>query len=272
MRPMIKKTLHMKNKQVKTLVCVILAMHCMTALATDAVTPTKRAAQAGSTFKLKAFNAAPRPVNQPNPTNLQELPPDTIQTIQLIGRSVLAAKHGESVDPNTAQVKSRLQNLRQSLDDVIKVDVEPVSGELTASSPTASINTDTNKNSSSSNKSNKFQTDHEAKQQQHQQNVAVLKQSISDLKADNQQRRQSLVGRDESTESEHQPHIRNLLDKSQAFTDEVDAALADNGPEHMAKLMQLRDRLTIKTLNDMKSVKTAAKETPTMSTITRHRE
>lgn len=226
--------------------------------------------------KLPSFKAPLSTINNPNPVNAQELPPDTIQTIQLIGRSVLAAKHSEVLDPNAAQVKARLQTLRQNLDEVIKAEQAPSSSALVLSSASTS---NASSNNASSNKIINKKTaqqslaEHDVEQRKHQQDVdqktSALKQDLSEIKADNQQRRQNLSNQEEN---EHQPHVRQLLDKSQSISDEIDTALADKSPERMAKLMQLRDRLTVKTLDEMQPAKTTAEETPTISTITRHRE
>ena len=224
----------MKNIQLKSWVCLLLTTHCIAVLAADTT-------------------AAARATNK-------ELPPGTIQTIQLIGRSVLAAKHNEIADPNAAQVKTRLQNLGQSLDEVIKADVKPTPGALRVA------------NSLDQNKT-KSTADHEVELREHQQDVDqktnTLKQRLSELKAENQHRRQTLS---ESPENGHQPQMRHLLDKSQAISDEVDVALVDKSPERMTKLMRLRDRLTIKSLSEVQPARTVAEDTPTISTITRHRD
>jgi hypothetical protein len=204
-------------------------------------------------------------INNPNHVKTKELSPDTIQTIQHIGRSVLDAKHSEVMDPNIVQVKSRLQNLRQNLDDVIKVEQTPL----------YSASTTYNTENQSTSKQSNPQRDIEMRKHEKdvEQKTSTLKQHLGDIKLDNQQRRQALS---DHPENDHQPHMRQLLDKSQSISDEIDTALADKSPERMAKLMQLRERLNVKSLGDMQRdiqpAKTTAEETPTISTITRHRE
>lgn len=257
----------MKSKQLLVMIFAALVTNSIYAFAENSPSKTKPAKQ---TEKLRRFNATSKSTHQVDTSNLQELPPDTIQTIQLIGRSVLAAKNSEDIDSNMLQMKSSMQALQHSLDDVVKANLEFAPSEINVSD---TVNPENIKSYSNGNKLNKPKADIELKQQKRQLRVGKktddLKQQLKNLRSENQLRRQSF---NELDGNEKQLYRQNLTDKSQAILDEVDAALADNSPSRITKIIKLRDRLALKTVADIQPARITAEDTPTISTITRHRE
>jgi hypothetical protein len=67
---------------------------------------------------LCAWSAAA--ADEPKPA-LKGLSPEQIRAVQFVGRAVLAAKHSETEDPQHAQLRDRLQDLRKTLDELAAV-------------------------------------------------------------------------------------------------------------------------------------------------------
>lgn len=227
-----------------------------------------------ATQQSNQTNFGNKPTKNLSSQSQSQLPLDSIQAIQLIGRSVLAAKHSENIDPKTVQMKQRLVALQKSVDEMIEADIEIVPKELNSMNA-VEITAETER-TKSKNKSNIAKdipkADAIEKQQKYtlrkQQKTAALQQRLNDLKADQNTYKQTEMVADQH---ERQPHMQNLMAKSEALSMEITAALADDDASRREKLNKLRDRLKVKNMGEMQAI-SSQEETPTISTITKHRE
>ena len=228
-------------------------------------TVTQQSIQANSDNK-STKNLASQSQNQ--------LPPDSIQAIQLIGRSVLAAKHSENIDPKTVQMKQRLVALKKSVDEMIEADIEVVPGELNSmnavevTTEAGSAGSKSKPNAAKDTKKADVAESQKKSTLRKQQKMALLQQQLNDLKADQNTYKQTEMVADQH---ERQPHMQHLLAKSEALSVEITAALADDDAGRSEKLNKLRERLKVKNMGEMQAI-SIQEETPTISTITKHRE
>ena len=203
-----------------------------------------------------------------------QLPPDSIQAIQLIGRSVLAAKHSENIDPKTNQMKQRLVALQKSIDELIEAEVEVVPSELSDINTVditlgaENTNSKTKPNTATENIKKDVTDKQQKKSLRKQQKMATLQQRLNDLKVDQNTFKQTEIV---SEQRERQPHMPHLLAMTEAISAEIEAALASDDTSRRGKLNKLRERLKVKNMGEMQ-VNPNQEETPTISTITQHRE
>ena len=202
-----------------------------------------------------------------NQHDSQAIAPKDLQSIQVIGRSVLAAKHEAQPDPDAIQLKLRLQMIHQNLMNLQAEEVHIESNETKAEVNLDSANTvktqdgqkAAKESTQKSQKRQKLESDLALQTNQLRTQAGTIKAKHTDLK---------LVG-NANEGRRTQINSEQLADKSQALATEVDEALADTSDQRLAKLAKLRDRLQTKSLGDLQPKLEPA---PTISTITRHRE
>ena len=202
-----------------------------------------------------------------NPYDTQAIAPKDLQSIQVIGRSVLAAKHEAKPNQEAEQLKLRLQMIHQNLINLQAEEVHIESNETKAEinlDSANSVKTQSGQQAAKesiqkSQKRQKLESDLALQTNQLRTQAGTIKAKHTDLK---------LVG-NANEGRRTQINSEQLADKSQALATEVDEALADTSDQRLAKLAKLRDRLQTKSLGDLQPKLEPA---PTISTITRHRE
>ena len=205
----------------------------------------------------------------------QTIPPGDLQNIQVIGRSVLAAKHEAQPDSDAIQLKLRLQAIHDNLvklsAEEMPIQVSETKAEINAVS-NAAISTDavkTNKNPESQ-PAVKAKNEHVQKTQKLESDLA---QQTSQLRLESDSIKTKHQGDNESSDAQEKRGMAvnptHLAEKTQALVAEVDEALADKSEQRSVKLANLRDRLATKSLGEMQQ---KSESEPTFSTLSHHRE
>ena len=205
----------------------------------------------------------------------QTIPPGDLQNIQMIGRSVLAAKHEAQPDPDAIQLKLRLQAIHDNLvklsAEEMPIQVSETKAEINAVS-NAAISTDATKadKNPESQPAVKAKSEHAQKTQKLEsdlvQKTHQLRLETDAIKTKHHRDNESNDAHEKSGMAVNPTH---LAEKTQALVAEVDDALADKSEQRSVRLAKLRDRLTTKSLGEMQA-KTESE--PTFSTLTHHRE
>lgn len=182
------------------------------------------------------------------PPRFGRLAPDQIQAIQGIGRSVLAARHGETADPVAEGLRADLKTLAAGLEDASQTNDPDVRIQGTRAG----------------NSQNRHQAQRDALR--------------GHLEAARQHRQQWRAAADQTATSDGQrAQHEHQFKKSDELQQEIDTALASG---ERANLAALRERLRPKSLGEVVAEQRAAARAagqtvpepePTLSTLVRHR-
>lgn len=181
------------------------------------------------------------------------LKPEQLQTIQAIGRSVLAAKHSQKKNPELKQLRQRVRELRQAVKEFnhINFSVEQGAVAIDSSDPKAMKSRTATKS--------RIQPKRHAAQ-------GKLASALTKLRthrvAMRDKRGKSAGGRDATL-------IANAMVKCEQLENEVEEFLASAPSEQSVKLKDLQDHLAPSKLLEVSRFQN---DTPTISTITRHRK
>ena len=202
-----------------------------------------------------------------NPHASQAIAPQELQSIQIIGRSVLAAKHGEQAEPNAEFLKQRLQAIHKSLEKLHNENMQLHASEIKIESAVDTSKATNTPNTKQSVLIDKLKAKNSQKiEDELTQESAQLHKQVEDIrgKTPNYER-----GDNPEEVHDHRPRLADLTDKSQQLVAEVNQALVATGEERTRKLEQLRERLQTKSLGELLP---KAEPVPTITTITHHRE
>lgn len=178
-----------------------------------------------------------------------------LETIQAIGRSVLAAKHSQETDPELEQLRQRVKALRGAVKALHRLDVNAGKGTVTIVDP------GTQKSKSPRAAPNSLM---------HQKRQAALE----NLKTEGAKLRTHRLAMKPLNKKMERPSARRRAAlaerakiKTQELEKEIEAYFASSPEEQPTKLNQLLEHLAPQ--HPRRAIR--QEETPTLSTITRHR-
>lgn len=184
--------------------------------------------------------------------NTERIDPAQLRQIQTLGQSVLTAKHGAVPDAELTQLRQRVQELREAL----VVLGQPVLSDLVVAPADASVGT-----AKGSVAARQLET-----QGKYQAAEDRVRRAVTQLR----QHRTAIAKRSSPKPDEHRAQVAaRAAHKAQELETEIEQTLSAPPQERTQRLQALRERLQSRRLLEQPP---SIERTPTLTTLTRHRE
>ena len=207
--------------------------------------------------------------DEKNARETKGLAPEQIQAIRTISRNVLAAKHSQKEDPDLSALRARVKELRQAVEDLqaqpLEVELESIEGSQPNQGETPTVEGQTAKGLESVARQ-RLQAAKEARQAKRQAARQRVRSALSAMKA----QRVKTAKKVGAGQTRRSTLIANATAKVEKLEEKLEALLLLQDTEQAGKLQELLEQMKITKRRTV--LPSAANETPTYSTITRHRK